>query len=95
MVATFAVGVAGGVAPVQIYTSYDVAVAAAVHDSEAVFAVPSTALLAGNRLLVHTGGGAPVVKLVLLPEQPLALPTAFLGITYQLYNVFAVRPLAL
>ena len=93
--ATLAVGDAGGVAPVQIYTSYEVAVAAVVQLSVAVLAVASTALLAGNRLPVQAGAGAPVVKLVLLALQPVALPTLFFGITNQLYRVEALSPLAL
>jgi len=91
-----AVGDAGGVAPVQIYTSYEVAVAAAGQVSVAVFCVAIVVPLAGDVLVTHAGTGmAAVVKVVLLlMSQPVAAPVAFFGITYQLYKVPAIRPVA-
>ena len=92
-----AVGEAGGVAPVQIYTSYDVAVAAAGHVRAAVVCVAMVAPLAGAVLVTQTGTGiAAVVNVVLLEtSQPVAGPLAFLGTIYQLYKVEAVKLLAL
>jgi len=91
-----AVGDAGGVAPVQIYTSYDVAVAAAGQLSAAVVCVAIVVPLAGAVLVTQAGTGiAAVVKVVLLfTSQPVAAPVAFFGITYQLYKVPAIRPVA-
>ena len=67
-----AVGVTGAVAPVQIYTSYDVAVATAFQDNAAVAEVASTAPLAGAVLVAQEGGVGltAVVKLVWLALQP-------------------------
>ena len=88
-----AVGEAGGIAPVQIYTSYDVAVAAAGQLSAAVVCVARTAPLAGAVLVTQAGTGiVAVVNVVLLEtSQPVAGPLAFLGTIYQLYNVEAVK----
>ena len=92
-----AVGDAGGVAPVQIYTSYDVAVAAAGQVSVAVVCVAMVLALAGDVLVTQAGTGiAAVVKVVVLAAaQVVAAPVAFLGAIYQLYKVDAVRPVAL
>ena len=94
--ATLAVGDAGGVAPVHMYTSYEVAVAAAGQVSVAVVCVAMVLALAGDVLVTHAGTGmAAVVKVVLLlMSQPVAAPVAFFGITYQLYKVPAIRPVA-
>jgi len=81
------VGEAGGVAPVQIYTSYDVAVAAAGHVSVAVVWVASVVPFAGDVLITQEGTGntAAVVKVVVLvAAQVVAAPLAFLGAIYQL-----------
>ena len=92
-----AVGDTGGVAPVQIYTSYEVAVAAAGQVSVAVVCVPMVLALAGDVLVTQAGTGmAAVVKVVVLAAaQVVAAPVAFLGAIYQLYKVDAVRPVAL
>ena len=92
-----AVGDAGGVAPVQIYTSYDVAVAAAGQVSVAVVCVAMVVPLAGDVLVTQAGTGiAAVVNVVVLAAaQVVAAPVAFLGAIYQLYKVDAVRPVAL
>lgn len=92
-----AVGVAGGVAPVHKYTSYEVAVADDGHVRAAVVCVASTAPLAGEVLVTQSGAGIDaVVKVVLLDRsQPVAGPLAFLGTINQLYNVPAVRLVAL
>jgi len=96
-VATLAVGDAGGVAPVQIYTSYEVAVAAAGQVSVAVVCVAMVVPLAGDVLVTQAGTGiAAVVNVVVLAAaQVVAAPVAFLGAIYQLYKVDAVRPVAL
>jgi len=96
-VATLAVGDAGGVAPVQIYTSYEVAVAAAGQVSVAVVCVAIVVPLAGDVLVTQAGTGmAAVVNVVVLAAaQVVAAPVAFLGAIYQLYKVDAVRPVAL
>ena len=80
-------GEAGGVAPVQIYTSYDVAVAAAGQVSVAVVCVAIVLPLAGDVLVTQAGTGmAAVVKVVVLAAaQVVAAPVAFLGAMYQLY----------
>jgi hypothetical protein len=95
-VATLVVGEAGGVAPVQIYTSYDVAVAAAGQVSVAVVCVASVVPSTGAVLVTQAGTGiAAVVKLVLLEtSQPVAGPLAFLGVIYQSYNTPEVRAVA-
>ena len=92
-----AVGDAGGVAPVQIYTSYDVAVAAAGQVSVAVVCVAMVVPLAGDVLVTQAGTGiAAVVNVVVLAAaQVVAAPVAFLGAMYQLYKVDAVKPVAL
>ena len=92
-----AVGDAGGVAPVQIYTSYDVAVAAAGQVSVAVVCVAIVVPLAGDVLVTHAGTGiAAVVNVVVFAAaQVVAAPVAFLGAIYQLYKVDAVKPVAL
>ena len=92
-----AVGDAGGVAPVQIYTSYEVAVAAAGQLSAAVVCVAMVVPSAGDVLVTHAGTGiAAVVNVVVLAAaQVVAAPLAFLGAIYQLYKVDAVRPVAL
>ena len=99
MVVTLAVGDAGAVAPVHTYTSYELALAAAGQLSVADVCAATVEPSAGEVLTTHagTGGGAAaVVKDVLLAEpQPAAEPVAFLGTIYQLYNVEAVKPLAL
>jgi len=54
--------------------------------------------LAGDVLVTHAGTATAdaVVKVdLLLALQPVAGPTAFFGIIYQLYNVPAVNPVAL
>ena len=88
MVATLAVGDDGAVAPVQIYTSYDVAVAADGQVSVAVVCVAIVLPLAGDVLLTHAGTGmapAAVVKVVVLEAaQVVGAPAAFLGAMYQL-----------
>jgi len=91
-----AVGDAGGVAPVQIYTSYDVAVAAAGQLSAAVVCVAIVVPLAGAVLVTQAGTGiAAVVNVVLLfTSQPVAAPVVFFGTTYQLYVVLATSPVA-
>ena len=74
--------------------------------SAADVCVPMVVPLTGNVLVTHagttgrgagagggSGGTAAVVKDVLLVEpQPVAGPVAFLGTTYQLYTVEAVKP---
>jgi len=92
-----AVGDAGGVAPVQIYTSYEVAVAAAGHVRVAVVCVAMVLALAGDVLVTHAGTAmAAVVNVVVLAAaQVVAAPVAFLGAIYQLYKVDAVKPVAL
>lgn len=51
---------------------------------------------AGDVLTTHDGTDVDaVVKLVLLAAQPDAVPLAFFGAIYQLYNVEEVKPLAL
>jgi len=92
-----AVGDAGGVAPVQMYTSYEVAVAAAGQLSAAVVCVAIVVPLAGDVLVTQAGTGiaAVVNVVVLLAAQVVAAPVAFLGAIYQLYKVDAVRPVAL
>jgi len=52
------VGDYGAVAPVQRYTSYDVAVAADGQVSVAVVGVPMVLPLAGDVLVTHAGGAA-------------------------------------
>ena len=80
-----AVGDAGGVAPVQIYTSYDVAVAAAGQVSVAVVCVAIVVPLAGDVLVTQAGTAIAVVNMVLLfTSQPVAAPVVFFGTTYQL-----------
>ena len=93
---TFAVGVTGAVAPVQIYTSYDVAVATEPQVKVADVCVPMVEAFAGAELVAHTGTGiAAVVNVVLfVASQPAAGPDAFFGTTYQLYRVDAVKPVA-
>jgi hypothetical protein len=94
-----AVGKAGGVAPVQIYTSYDVAVATAPQVSVAVVCVAMVELLAGVLLVAQPGTGittAAVVNAVaLVVPHVVAAPLAFLGAIYQLYKVEAVKLVAL
>jgi len=92
-----AVGDAGGVAPVQIYTSYEVAVAAAGQVRVAVVCVAIVVPLAGDVLVTQAGTGvAAVVNVVVLAAaQVVAAPVAFLGAIYQLYKVDAVKPVAL
>ena len=92
-----AVGEAGAVAPVQIYTSYDVAVADEGQVSVAVVCVAMVVPFAGDVLVTQAGTGiAAVVNVVVLfTSQPVADPVAFFGITYQLYSVEALRPVAL
>ena len=53
--------------------------------------------LTGKTVVVQPGavGSAAVVKLVAFAAQPVAGPTSFLGTTYQLYWLAAVRPAAL
>jgi len=96
-VATLAVGDAGGVAPVHMYTSYEVAVAAAGQVSVAVVCVAMVLALAGDVLVTQAGTGiAAVVNVVVLAAaQVVAAPVAFLGAIYQLYKVDAVKPVAL
>ena len=80
-----AVGDAGGVAPVQIYTSYEVAVAADGQVSVAVVCVAIVVPLAGAVLVTQAGTGIAVVNVVLLfTSQPVAAPVVFFGTTYQL-----------
>ena len=90
-------GEAGGVAPVHRYTSYDVAVADEGQLSVAVVCVAIVVPLAGDVLVTQAGTGmAAVVNVVLLfTSQPVAAPVVFFGTTYQLYNVEAVKPVAL
>ena len=92
-----AVGDDGAVAPVQIYTSYEVAVAAAGQLSAAVVCVAIVVPLAGDVLVTHAGTGiAAVVNVVVLAAAQVAFgPLAFLGAIYQLYKVDAVKPVAL
>ena len=94
-----AVGDAGGVAPVQIYTSYDVAVAAAGQLSVAVVWVPIVAPSAGALFTAQPGTGittaAVVNSVALVAPQVVFGPLAFLGAIYQLYKVDAVKPVAL
>ena len=92
-----AVGDASGVAPVQIYTSYEVAVAAAGQVSVAVVCVAMVLALAGDVLVTQAGTGmAAVVNVVVFAAaQVVAAPVAFLGAIYQLYKVDAVKPVAL
>jgi len=85
LVATLAVGDAGGVAPVQIYTSYDVAVAADGHVSVAVVCVAIVLAFAGDVLITQSGRPVAVVNTVVLVVLQVALaPLAFLGAIYQL-----------
>jgi len=92
-----AVGDTGGVAPVHMYTSYEVAVAAAGQVSVAVVCVAMVLALAGDVLVTQAGTGmAAVVNVVVLAAaQVVAAPVAFLGAIYQLYKVDAVKPVAL
>ena len=94
-----AVGEAGAVAPVHIYTSYDVALATAPHVRVAVVCVPMVVPLAGALFTAQLGTGittAAVVNVVVLAAaQVVAAPLAFLGAMYQLYKVEAVKPVAL
>ena len=84
-VVTLAVGVAGGVAPVHRYTSYEVAFNASFHASTAVLDVSRVLPLAGEVLIAHAGiGAAAVINMVLLVTQPVAGPLALRGDTYQL-----------
>ena len=95
--ATLAVGEAGAVAPVQIYTSYDVAVADEGQVRVAVVCVAMVVPFAGDVLVTQAGTGiAAVVNVVVLAAaQVVAAPVAFLGAIYQLYKVEAVNPVAL
>jgi len=85
VVATFAVGDEGAVAPVHRYTSYEVAPDDEGQVSVAVVDVPIVLVLAGDVLITHDGNAAPMLKVVvLLVEQPVAEPILFLGTTYHL-----------
>ena len=78
-------GEAGGVAPVHMYTSYEVAVAADGQVSVAVVCVAIVVPLAGAVLVTQAGTGIAVVNVVLLfTSQPVAAPVVFFGTTYQL-----------
>lgn len=94
---TVAAGVVGTVAPVHIYTSYEVAAATVLQFSVAVFCVAMVAPLTGKLLVAHAGTATEAVVNVvaLLISHPAAAPPAFFGITYQLYKVPAVSPFAL
>ena len=72
--------------PVQIYTSYDVAVADDGHVSVAVVCVAIVAPFAGDVLVTQAGTGiAAVVNVVVLAAaQAVAAPVAFRGAMYQL-----------
>ena len=84
-VVTLAVGVAGGVAPVHRYTSYEVAFNASFQVSTAVLDVSSVLPLAGAVFIAQAGTGATAVtNTVLLFTQPVAGPLALRGDTYQL-----------
>jgi len=68
------------------------------HVSVAVVCVAIVLPLAGDVLITHDGTTitAAVVKVVaLLVPQVVAAPLEFLGAIYQLYNVDAVKPVAL
>ncbi len=92
-----ATGVDGATAPDQIYTSYDVAVAAVVQPSVTLLLMPWLAPLEGPVLVTQDGTGIDAVVNVVLLEtsQPVAAPLAFLGTMYQLYNVPAISVVAL
>lgn len=92
---TLAVGVAGGVAPVQIYTSYEVAVGAASHVKLADVGLAVVLPLAGVKLVTQAGGNGLMVKvLVLAAAQPVATPVPLRGAIYHLYVLPGVSPLA-
>ena len=86
-------------APVHMYTSYDVALATAPQVSVAVVCVAMVEPSAGALLVAQTGTGittAAVVNVVVLVEPQVVFgPLAFLGAIYQLYKVEAVKPVAL
>ena len=94
-----AVGDPGGVAPVQIYTSYEVALDTEPQVSVAVVWVPMVVPSAGALFTAQTGTGittaAVVNVVVLVAPQVVFGPLAFLGAIYQLYKVDAVKPVAL
>ena len=73
--------------------------ATAPHVSVAVVWVPMVVPLAGALFTAQLGTGittAAVVNVVVLAAaQVVAAPVAFLGAIYQLYCVFAVKPVAL
>ena len=74
MVETFATGVVGAVAPVHRYTSYDAALAAAVHASEAVVLVTSVVPFAGDVFAVQPGTGRPGATLKHISSMAKSLP---------------------
>ena len=94
-----AVGDDGAVAPVQIYTSYEVALATEPQVSVAVVWVPMVVPSAGALFIAQPGTGittaAVVNAVVLVDPQVVFGPVAFLGAIYQLYKVDAVKPVAL
>ena len=85
-------------APAARYTSYDVAPEEAGHTSLADVCEGSTVPVEGDVLITQGGsnGAVAVVNVVVL-DAPHAVfaPLAFLGAIYQLYNVPAVKPVAL
>jgi hypothetical protein len=97
VVVTLSVGTEGGVAPVQIYTSYDVASATVPQVSVAVVCSGRVELLAGVLLIAQPGADvaeeAVVNTVALAAPQVVAAPPVFLGAIYQLYNVPGLRVL--
>ena len=89
----------GAVAPVQIYTSYEVALDTEPQLSVAVVWVPIVVPSAGALFTAQPGTGittaAVVNSVALVAPQVVFGPLAFLGAMYQLYKVDAVKPVAL
>ena len=90
-----ATGTVGAVAPVQIYTSYEVALDTEPQLSVAVVWVPIVVPSAGALFTAQTGTGittAAVVNVVVLVELQVVLaPPALIGAIYQLYTVPGFR----
>jgi len=87
------VGVAGAVAPVHRYTSYEVAPDDDGQVSVAVVCVRSVAPLAGDVLITQAGtvAAAVVNVVVLVALQVVLAPPALIGAIYQLYTVPGFR----
>ena len=87
----------GTALPAARYTSYDAAFAEAGQLSLADVCDGNTEPFAGDILVTQAGNAAAAVENVVAldAEQAVFAPLAFLGAIYQLYNVPAVKPLAL